>query len=685
MAGMSEILDVLHARITPVARVDIRVHTNGLLLDERWCELFGQHGVKVGVSFDGDRLANDRHRRFGDGRSSHSHVRSALELLRKPEYRDLYAGILCTIDIANDPAAIYQAVAAEAPPRLDLLLPHATWENPPTRPAGQDSPYADWLIAFHECWIRGGRPVPIRLFDSITSAAAGGPSWTAAIGLDPVDLLVIETDGSFEEPDSLKVAYHGAPGTDLDVFRHTVDQVAARPRFVARMGGLATLSAPCRACSVVRICGGGLYAHRYRATSGFDNPSVYCEDLKAFIGYLVPGGPIPAPKAGARSFHRLPAGAFGALAAGPGDAAGVEALTDAHVTITRALVAAVASGGGNWQDKDLRQAAAEGWALLCAVEAEHPAAARDVFLNPYVRAWAARCLSSQPDGATELDRAHMAGIGAAAAVRAGITATLLAPVRAGSVHLPGVGALAVDDRGSSTVVVSVSPRQVSAAAAGGHWRAARWFDDRGSHLAVEDLDPFRDCQDWPAAGRLSVPTWRTWRADLAAATSRLRVGVPGYARALDAGLRCVVPLKPGHAGNRGATARQAFGSVAVALPRDPGHLDALLLHEFQHVKLHALIDMYDLFDPTDVRRMPVPWRPDPRPVEGVLHGTYAHLALAHLWRSRGESGGVEYLKFRDWVSEAAETMAKAGSLTPDGERFVALMLAAARDNPGPGR
>jgi hypothetical protein len=60
------------------------------------------------------------------------------------------------------------------------------------------------------------------------------------------------------------------------------------------------------------------------------------------------------------------------------------------------------------------------------------------------------------------------------------------------------------------------------------------------------------------------------------------------------------------------------------------------------------------------------------------------LALAHLWLSRGAPGSIEYLRFRDGVSETAEALAKAGSLTPDGERFVALMFAAVRDDQDPG-
>lgn len=59
--------------------------------------------------------------------------------------------------------------------------------------------------------------------------------------------------------------------------------------------------------------------------------------------------------------------------------------------------------------------------------------------------------------------------------------------------------------------------------------------------------------------------------------------------------------------------------------------------------------------------------------------------LAHLWRSRGTPGRAEYLRLRDWVSDAVDALGKAGSLTPAGKHFVELMLAAARDDPGEAR
>ncbi len=676
--GLHGIISTLRSLIDPVTRLDLRIHTNGVLLDERLCELFADYAVQVGVSLDGDRTANDRHRRFSDGRSSHRYVRRALSLLRRPEYRHLYAGILCTVDVENDPIAVYEALLAEAPPRLDLLLPHATWEQPPNRPPGSRVPYADWLGRIHSRWNADGRPLPIRFFDSLLAAWKGRPSESEAAGLDPVDLLVIETDGAWEQTDSLKTAFEDAPATGLDVFSHSVDEAAAHPGVAGRQAGIAALCQTCRECSLVRACGGGLYAHRYSSDSGFDNPSVYCDDLKILIPQVIAGaGHVPmasAQESDPAICHFLPGGAFEVLSAGPGDETAMASLAESQWSVIRALVATVASGldgsGG-----DLGRAAADGWMLLSSLESEQPEAVRDVLTYPFVQAWAVHCLSPASSADLDLDRAHLAGIAAAAALRAGIEIELILPVREGTIYLPAFGALTVGAGTGRTSAVRVSPSGLSSRHGGLRWQAVRRVAAGEFSVTVEDTDPFRDCQAWAPAGRLPAGEWKAWRLALAAAARQLAAELPAYASVIGKGLRSVVPLRPGAAGHsRSGTARHAFGAVALALPDDAGALTELLVHEMQHVKLTALSDLFDMFA-GDGSLFSVPWRPDPRPIEGLLHGTYAYLAIAELWRSRSRRARDEearrcFLSYRSWVEEGIETLLSAGTLMPAGERFV---------------
>ncbi len=130
-----------------------------------------------------------------------------------------------------------------------------------------------------------------------------------------------------------------------------------------------------------------------------------------------------------------------------------------------------------------------------------------------------------------------------------------------------------------------------------------------------------------------------------------------------------------------ATARQAFGAVAAALPGDPVIFALLIIHEFQHVKLGAVLDLYDFYDPADDRLFHAPWRDDLRPLEGLLQGTYAHLAVSDFWRARrevtaGADSEAASERFAFWHAHtcaAVDTLTNSGSLTPLGVRFVSEM------------
>ncbi|MGC0422897.1 FxsB family cyclophane-forming radical SAM/SPASM peptide maturase [Embleya sp. AB8] len=274
----------LRAATAGVAELRFTVQTNGVRLDERFAEVFLAHRIRVGVSLDGDALAHDRHRRHADGRGSHAEVVRAIALLRRPRYRPLYGGLLCTIDLANDPVATYRELLGHAPPMIDLLLPHATWEFPPPGARPGETPYADWLIAVFDRWY--GAPVRetrVRILEDLVDLVLGRPVPSEMLGLAPPGSVVIETDGTFEREDSLKATFDGAAATGLDVFRHDPATVLAAPAYAPAN---AALGASCRRCPVLDICGGGLRAHRYRPDTGFANPSVYCADLRALIDHV---------------------------------------------------------------------------------------------------------------------------------------------------------------------------------------------------------------------------------------------------------------------------------------------------------------------------------------------------------------------------------------------------------------
>lgn len=264
------------------------VQTNGTLLTRARLDTLAGHGIRVGVSLDGGAPGHNAARVDHAGRPAWSRAVRGLRLLAD-EYPDSYAGVLAVVDPRTDPEEVYASLAALRPPRLDLLLPHGNWSAPPPGlptlgGAGRATPYGDWLCAVLDAWWEGGNQGPrVRLFEECLALLLGAPAAAESLGLQPFTAVVVETDGSIEQVDSLKSAYEGAAATGLDVFRHTFDEALAHPGVAARHAGAAALAPVCRACPLVRVCGGGQYAHRYRHGNGFANPSVYCADLQRLI------------------------------------------------------------------------------------------------------------------------------------------------------------------------------------------------------------------------------------------------------------------------------------------------------------------------------------------------------------------------------------------------------------------
>ena len=285
---VERVITAIRDAMPPGTRADLILQTNGVLLDRRFLELFARHQVRIGVSLDGNRQASDRHRYRPDGATSYPEVVRALRLLNSEPYRPLFAGVLATIDLENHPIETYRALLDFEPPTMDFLLPHANWSHPPPRrPDLGNTPYADWLVPVFDAWYDD--PVPdtsIRFFDEIIQLMVGGVPGTEALGGGVLGFVVIETDGSIEGPDSLKSAYHGAAITGLSVPAHSFDEALEHPMIAGPRLGRDALGATCRSCPVVSVCGGGQFAHRYRAGAGFGNPSVYCADLSKMIEHV---------------------------------------------------------------------------------------------------------------------------------------------------------------------------------------------------------------------------------------------------------------------------------------------------------------------------------------------------------------------------------------------------------------
>ncbi|WP_173429254.1 MULTISPECIES: FxsB family cyclophane-forming radical SAM/SPASM peptide maturase [unclassified Streptomyces] len=304
LAAPVEAVRAALAATAPRTRITATVQTNGTLITRGRLTALAAAGIRVGVSLDGGLPAHNSRRVDHAGRPGFGAAARGLRLLAR--HPDSYAGVLCVVDLDQDPVETYESLLAFAPPTVGLLLPLANWSAPPPRgpgrrPGGPGTPYADWLLAvFERWWHDGERRTRIRLFEEIIALLLGLPATTETLGLAPAATAVIETDGSIEQADSLKSAYEGAAATGMALATHSFDQLLDHPGFAARQLGRDALAAGCRACDLVEVCGGGHYPHRYRAGEGFRQPSVYCADLQVLIRHIATAVQHAATTAGRR-------------------------------------------------------------------------------------------------------------------------------------------------------------------------------------------------------------------------------------------------------------------------------------------------------------------------------------------------------------------------------------------------
>lgn len=98
------------------------LQTNGILLDDKWCEFLKKNGFLVGLSIDGPKHLHDKHRVDKAGNSTFDKVFNAAKLLKK---HGVAFNTLTTVnfDNAKQPLEVYRFLRDEIGPRAIQFNP----------------------------------------------------------------------------------------------------------------------------------------------------------------------------------------------------------------------------------------------------------------------------------------------------------------------------------------------------------------------------------------------------------------------------------------------------------------------------------------------------------------------------------------------------------------------------------
>jgi uncharacterized protein len=296
--------------LRPGASLEHTIQTNGILLDEEWCEFLRDHTFLVGLSVDGPQAMHDAYRVDKTGAPTFSQVMCAARLMQ--QYRVEF-NVLCTVHDANvgHPLELYRFFRDEIGTQFVQFIPiveRATPETIEIANAGwgdrnhrrplytQDGglvtdrtvkpeQWGEFLIAVFDEWVAHdvGR-VFIQLFESALASWLGLPASLCIFAETCGNALALEHDGDLYSCD-----HFVEPRFRLgNIKEHHLLQLVASDQQRA-FGDAKRDSLPryCRECEVRFACNGECPRNRFLPTpDGEAGLNYLCAGYKAFFQHI---------------------------------------------------------------------------------------------------------------------------------------------------------------------------------------------------------------------------------------------------------------------------------------------------------------------------------------------------------------------------------------------------------------
>jgi uncharacterized protein len=257
----------------------LAITSNGVLIDAEWARLLKTFRIAVTISVDGTERVHDQRRIDFSGRGTFQRVIAALPIL---EAEGVSPGVLAVCDPHSDPEELCDFFIKRLGVRhFDILVPDATHEDKPASIARYYKKLFDLVYDGY-----GMEKVHVRWLETVTKGLLGVPSNSESIGYRPVTTFTLLTDGSLEPLDVLRTAGNKATKTNFNIFDHDLQAIQLDPLWREVRDAALTLAPVCEECVYKNACGGGHIASRWSKANRYNNPSVYCDDIKDIFGHI---------------------------------------------------------------------------------------------------------------------------------------------------------------------------------------------------------------------------------------------------------------------------------------------------------------------------------------------------------------------------------------------------------------
>jgi len=282
--SLTYLLQTLQSLEDEGIRMIFAMQTNGMLISKEYCELFNKFNVGIGISLDGTKEFNDAYRIDKRGKGTFDRVLEGAKIAK--ENLDFGVGFLSVINTKIPPVELYELYRSIGSTAINLLLLD---ENYDTMDSIKKFENSEWLIALFDYWynLEADKQINILKFQNFISYLLGDERSTSeSAGQGYNKLAVIETNGDIESLDVLKICGESFTKHKFNLHTNEFDDIFQSDLIDVYYNSKQMLCKKCLACPVNEICGGGYLPHRYSSVNGFNNPSVYCDDLLMLITHI---------------------------------------------------------------------------------------------------------------------------------------------------------------------------------------------------------------------------------------------------------------------------------------------------------------------------------------------------------------------------------------------------------------
>ena len=258
------------------------LQTNGVLLDDDWCEFFARNQFLVGLSVDGPPELN-RMRHFPGGQPADDVAMRALALLKEHrcEFNILVVVSAANVDrpdevfhfLVDNDLRFSQCIPCTEPAEGGGVTPHSI--------GGEQ--WADFMIRFFEAWVAHDAPgFYNRHIDNWLHLYLDLPPESCEYRGDCANLVTVEWNGDVYPCDFFVEGRYRMGNILQDTLGHMLRGQPFR-EFVRRAEALPAM---CKGCEWLWACRGGCYRQKGKLGLGLQDRPYMCDANKRIFSHV---------------------------------------------------------------------------------------------------------------------------------------------------------------------------------------------------------------------------------------------------------------------------------------------------------------------------------------------------------------------------------------------------------------